>query len=316
MSISFSDQPKEIRKTRLLILGSGPAGLTAALYAARAELKPVILTGMQIGGQAALTAQIENYPGFLEGISGAQLGETFQKQAEKFGAQFEIDIAEAVDLSKRPFKINAQNSDYYADALILATGAGVRKLNIPGETEFIGRGVSYCATCDGWFYREKKIVVVGGGDSAVEEAIFLTHFATKVTVIHRRDTLRAGPLLIKRAMENPKINFLWNTVVDEIIGDQKVTGLRITDLKTKETSLFDTDGIFIFIGSIPNSKLFKGQLNLDENGHVLIDKLMRTNVEGVFAAGEISDPLFRQVVTSAGMGAAAAIQATRFLEDH
>lgn len=299
-----------------MILGSGPAGLSAALYAARAELKPVVLTGMQIGGQAALTAQIENYPGIVDGISGAQLGEIFQKQAEKFGARFEIDTAETVDLSRRPFKISAQNFDYYADALILATGAGVRKLGVPGEMEFIGRGVSYCATCDGWFFKEKEIVVVGGGDSAVEEAFFLTHFARKVTVIHRRDTLRAGTLLIKRAMENPKIHFLWNTIVDEIIGDQKVTGLRITNQKTKETSLFKIDGIFIFIGSIPNSDLFKGQIDVDENGHVVIDKFMRTNVEGVFAAGEISDSLFRQVITSAGMGAAAAIQATRFLENH
>lgn len=316
MNSSVSDRSKEIRKVRLLILGSGPAGLSAALYAARAELKPVVLTGMQIGGQAALTAQIENYPGIVDGISGAQLGEIFQKQAEKFGARFEIDTAETVDLSRRPFKISAQNFDYYADALILATGAGVRKLGVPGEMEFIGRGVSYCATCDGWFFKEKEIVVVGGGDSAVEEAFFLTHFARKVTVIHRRDTLRAGTLLIKRAMENPKIHFLWNTIVDEIIGDQKVTGLRITNQKTKETSLFKIDGIFIFIGSIPNSDLFKGQIDVDENGHVVIDKFMRTNVEGVFAAGEISDSLFRQVITSAGMGAAAAIQATRFLENH
>lgn len=316
MNSSVSDRSKETRKVRLLILGSGPAGLSAALYAARAELKPVVLTGMQIGGQAALTAQIENYPGFVDGISGAQLGEIFQKQAEKFGARFEIDTVETVDLSRRPFKISAQNFDYYADALILATGAGVRKLGVPGEMEFIGRGVSYCATCDGWFFKEKEIVVVGGGDSAVEEAFFLTHFARKVTVIHRRDTLRAGTLLIKRAMENPKIHFLWNTIVDEIIGDQKVTGLRITNQKTKETSLFKIDGIFIFIGSIPNSDLFKGQLDVDENGHVVIDKFMRTNVEGVFAAGEISDSLFRQVITSAGMGAAAAIQATRFLENH
>jgi thioredoxin reductase (NADPH) len=314
LNTSSQAQSKETREVKLLILGSGPAGLAAALYAARAELKPVILTGMQIGGQAALTATIENYPGFPDGINGTELGDIFQKHAEKFGAHFEIDVAESVDLSKKPFVIHAQNADYIADALIISTGAKLKTLNIPGEATFVGKGVSFCATCDGWFFKGKEVAVAGGGDSAIEEATFLTHFASKVTVVHRRDTLRAGPILVKRAMENPKVNFIWDSIVEEIIGDQKVKSIKILNLKTKAYSVLKTDGIFIFIGNNPNSEIFKGQLALDENGYIVTDKMMQTSVEGVFAAGEISDPSFRQVVTSAGMGAAAAIQATRFLE--
>lgn len=314
--INPDNQPlkKETRKTKLLILGSGPAGMAAALYAARADLKPIVLTGMQIGGQAAITSVIENYPGYPDGISGAELSDVLQKHAEKFGTHLEIDLAESIDLSKRPFLVKAQNTDYLADSLIIATGASLNKLNIPGETELVGKGVSFCATCDGWFFKDKEVAVVGGGDSALEEAIFLTRFATKVTVIHRREELRAGAIMIREAKENPKISFIWNTVVTEIVGQTRLESLKLKNVKTGETSSFETDGIFIFIGSSPNSEIFAGQLATDPNGYILSDRNMQTNVEGVFAAGEITDPGFRQVVTSAGMGAAAAISVTKFLE--
>lgn len=304
---------RETKKVKLLILGSGPAGMAAALYAARADLHPIVLTGMQIGGQAAITSTIENYPGYPDGISGSDLSDVLQKHAEKFGAIFEIDLAESADLSKRPFLIKAQNSDYLADSLIIATGASLKKLNIPGETELVGKGVSFCATCDGWFFRDKEVAVVGGGDSAMEEAIFLTRFANKVTIIHRRNELRAGAILVREAKENPKINFIWDTVVSEIKGEQHLTSLKLTNVKTKQETDFETDGIFIFIGSTPNSEIFKGQLKTDELGYIFSDRNMQTNVEGVFAAGEVTDPGFRQVITSAGMGAAAAISVTRFL---
>jgi thioredoxin reductase (NADPH) len=314
----FTAPKKEnpVEKTKVLVLGSGPAGLSAALYTARAELNPVLLTGTEMGGQAALTHTIENYPGFPEGVGGSELGELFQKQAERFGAVVEFDTASAVDLSSRPFRISAYNKDYLADVLIVSTGASSVHLNIPGEAEFTGKGVSYCGTCDGWFFKEKKIVVVGGGDSALEEAIFLTRFASSVTIIHRRDSLRAGAILQNRAKENPKIHFVWNSVVTEIKGNKAVEMLRLQNVVTGEVSDFPTDGIFIFIGHTPNTQLFKDQLAMDERGYILTDQLMQTSVPGVFAAGEAADPNFRQVITSAGMGAAAGIQATHFLEKH
>jgi thioredoxin reductase (NADPH) len=299
---------------KVLVLGSGPTGYSAALYAARAELKPVVLTGMQLGGQAALTYTIENYPGFPEGVGGAQLGELFQKQAEHFGAVTEFDLANSVDLSKRPFKVTTDNSEYLADVLIVGTGASPTHLEIPGEVELTGRGVSYCATCDGWFFKDKKVVVVGGGDSALEEALFITRYASSVTIIHRRDELRAGAILQKRAMEHPKINFIWNTVVTETIGTDKLEALKLKNVKTGDETVLEADGLFIFIGHIPNTQMFKGQLDMSDLGYIKVNDKMETNVPGVFAAGEAADPHFRQVVTSAGMGAAAAIQATRFLE--
>jgi len=299
---------------KMLILGSGPAGLSAALYAARAELAPVLLTGSQLGGQAALTYTIENYPGFPEGVGGAQLGELFQKQAEHFGTRVEFDTANKVDLSARPFKIQGDAGAYEADTLIVTTGADPVHLNVPGEDTLLGRGVSYCATCDGAFFKDKKVVVVGGGDSALEETLFLTRYATSIAIIHRRDELRAGAILQKRAKDHPKISFIWNTVVTEILGTGKVESVRLKNTQTGEQSIFETDGIFIFIGHTPNTQLFAGQLKMDARGYIEADMQMQTSVPGVFAAGEAADPHFRQVVTSAGMGAAAAIQATRFLE--
>ncbi|HKI55183.1 MAG TPA: thioredoxin-disulfide reductase [Anaerolineales bacterium] len=302
------------KHVKVLVLGSGPTGYSAALYAARAELEPVVLTGMQLGGQAALTYTIENYPGFPEGVGGAQLGELFQKQAEHFGAVTEFDLANDVDLSKRPFKVTTDSGEYLADTLIVGTGASPTHLEIPGEVELTGRGISYCATCDGWFFKDKKVVVVGGGDSALEEALFITRYASSVTIIHRRDELRAGAILQKRAMEHPKIDFIWDTIVTETVGTEKLEALKIKNVKTGDETVFETDGLFIFIGHVPNTQMFKGKLDMSDLGYIKINDKMETNVPGVFAAGEAADPHFRQVVTSAGMGAAAAIQATRFLE--
>jgi thioredoxin reductase (NADPH) len=269
---------------------------------------------MELGGQAALTHTIENYPGFPDGVGGSELGELFQKQAERFGAKVEFDTANSVDLSVRPFKVSGDNGEYLADTLIVGTGARPNHLEIPGEYEMTGKGVSYCATCDGWFFKDKKVIVVGGGDSALEEGLFLTRFATSVTIIHRRDSLRAGKVLQSRAFNHPKVNFIWNTVVTEVIGEEKVTAVRLKNLDTDAESEFATDGVFIFIGHTPNTQMFKGQLEMDDLGYIASNHLMETNVPGVFVAGEVSDSHFRQVVTSAGMGAAAAIQATHFLE--
>ena len=303
------------KHVKVLILGSGPAGLSAALYAARAELAPVVLTGMQLGGQAALTHTIENYPGFPEGVGGAQLGELFQKQAEHFGAKVEFDLANAVDFSQRPYKVTTDSGEYLADTLILATGANPNQLGIPREVEMTGRGVSYCATCDGWFFKEKKVVVVGGGDSAFEEALFITRYASSVTLIHRREEFRAGAILQNRAKQHPKMNFILNTIVTEVVGTEKLTALKLKNIQTNEESIFETDGLFIFIGHSPNTQMFIGKLEMSELGYVKVNDKMETSIEGVYAAGEVADPTFRQVVTSAGMGAAAAIQATRYLEE-
>jgi thioredoxin reductase (NADPH) len=302
------------KHVKVLVLGSGPTGYAAALYAARAELEPVVLTGMQLGGQAALTYTIENYPGFPEGIGGPELGELFQKQAEHFGAVTEFDLANAVDFSTRPLKVMTDNGEYLADSVIISTGASPNHLEIPGEEELTGKGVSYCATCDGWFFKDKKVVVVGGGDSALEEGLFLTRYASEVIIIHRRDELRAGAILQKRAMEHEKIKFLWNTIVTEVVGEDKVESIKMKNVTTDEESTLETDGVFIFIGHTPNTQIFEGQLELDDNGYIKVNNLMETSVSGVFAGGEAADPHFRQVVTSAGMGAAAAIQATRYLE--
>jgi len=309
------DKEKSKNNHDVIILGAGPAGLSAALYAARADLNPLVLTGTQIGGQAALTHQIENYPGFPDGVGGVELSDLFQKNAERFGAELVFDNATEVDLSKRPFTIKTYGTTYKAKTLILATGANPNELGVPGEKEFLGKGVSYCGTCDGWFFKDKKVVVVGGGDSALEEGIFLTRYATSVTIIHRRDELRAGAILQERAFNNSKISFVWDSVVKEIKGNEGVEIIIVENVKTGEQSQISTDGFFVFIGHKPNSAMYKSKLDMDDKGYLIVDNQMHTSVDGVFAAGEIADPHFRQVVTSAGMGAAAAIEATRFLEN-
>ncbi len=302
-------------EVKVLILGSGPAGLSAALYAARANLDPVVLTGMELGGQASLTNIIENYPGFPDGVGGQELSDLLQKQAEKFGARVEYDTATEVDLGERPFRVKTYNSEYLAETLIIATGAQATHLDVPGEKELIGRGVSYCATCDGWFFKEKDVIVVGGGDSAIEESLFLTRYAKTVTIVHRRDSLRAGVILQQRVFSHPKVKFIWDSAITEILGEEKVTKISLKNLKTDEFSELPTDGVFIFIGHIPNTQMFGESLILDERGYIKTDITLSTNIAGVYVAGEAGDPNYRQVVTSAGMGAAAAMQAIKFLQE-
>ncbi|MBE3144352.1 MAG: thioredoxin-disulfide reductase [Planctomycetes bacterium] len=314
LSVQPSSSPvKPTESVKVLVLGSGPAGLAAALYAARAELNPLVLSGLELGGQAALTSTIENYPGFPDGVGGVELGDLFQKQAERFGARIEFDTASNVDLTQRPFRVSTYNKDYLADAMIIATGASPNHLNVPGEKEMTGHGVSYCATCDGWFFKGKQVVVVSGGDSALEEGLFLTRFASSVTIIHRRDTFRAGAILQRRAKEDPKVKFIFDSIVTKIVGEKVVEGIHLQNVKTHEETFLPADGVFIFIGHTPNTTLFKGQLDMDESGYLRADGKMQTSLPGVYAAGEVADPIFRQVVTSAGMGAAAAIQVTNFL---
>jgi thioredoxin reductase (NADPH) len=311
-----TNQSSEVKSVKMLILGSGPAGLSAALYAARANLEPVVLTGMEFGGQVSLTSSVENYPGFPEGVGGQELVDLFQKQAERFGARVEYDTATEVDLSERPFRVKTYNGEYLAETLVIATGARSTHLEVPGETEFTGRGVSYCATCDGWFFKEKEVVVVGGGDSAIEESIFLTRYAKSITVIHRRDTLRAGEILQQRAFNHPKIQFIWDTLIKEITGDETVKSVKLVNLVTDKETELATSGVFIFIGHKPNTQIFEKYLNLDEKGYIKTDIQLTTNVPGVYVAGEAGDPHFRQVITSAGMGAAAAMQAIRFIQEN
>lgn len=308
-----------MEKERVIIIGSGPAGLTAALYAARAQLNPLVIAGTMVGGQVALTHEIENYPGFFsaeKSPTGPELVGLMQEQAAHFGARFEYDEVVEVDFRQGPpFFVKTYGKEFQADGVIITAGASPRHLNIPGEEEFIGRGVSYCGTCDGFFFRDKDVVVVGGGDSAMEEGIFLTRFANQVRVIHRREELRAGAVLQKRAFANEKMSFIWDTVVDEVIGNGSVTGVAVTNVKTGEKETLDTDGVFVFIGHYPNSKFLEGQVAMDEHGYVITDELMRTNVPGVFAAGEIQDPVFRQVATSVGQGCAAAMQLERWMSE-
>jgi len=305
-----------MQQEKIVIIGSGPAGLTAALYAGRANLNPVVITGNEVGGQVALTFEVENYPGFPEGVSGAEMVEKFQKQAERFGARIVQDVVTEVDFtSGSPFTVKTQKEAYLADTVIITTGASPRRLGVPGEDDFIGRGVSYCATCDGFFFRGKDVIVVGGGDSALEEGIFLTRFANSVQIIHRRDELRAGQLLQDRASRNEKISFVWDTVVDEIAGDTAVETVTLRNVKTGETQSLKTDGVFVFIGHLPNSSLFQGQIEMDEKGYVIADQAKKTNVPGIFAAGEIQDSVYRQVATSVGQGCSAGMSAIRWLEE-
>jgi len=306
-----------MQQERVIIIGSGPAGLTAALYTARATLNPLVIVGNQLGGQISITAEVENYPGFPEpDLTGPELVDKMYRQAERFGARYEYDEVVAVDFSKGPpFLIKTNGNEFEAEAVIVTAGASPRRLGVPGEDDFIGRGVSFCATCDGFFFREKEVVVVGGGDSALEEGLFLTKFANQVRVVHRRDELRAGPALTRRALANEKISFIWDTVVEEIIGNGMVTAISTTNLKTDEKKQLATDGVFIYIGHYPNSLFLEGHLAMDEHGYVIADEKMRTSVPGIFAAGEIQDSMYRQIATSVGQGCAAAMQCEKYLSE-
>lgn len=299
----------------VIIIGSGPAGFTAGLYTSRAQLNPLLITGNEIGGQVALTHEIENYPGFPEGISGGELVERFQKQAERFGTRIEYDYVSEVDFSEHPFTVRTQfGKEYKTKSVVISTGATPRKLQIPGETELTGRGVSYCGTCDGFFFRGKEVVVIGGGDSALEEGIFLTRFATKITVIHRRDELRASKILQRRGFENEKMDFIWDSVPLSInAGENGAVGsVTLENVKTGEVTDFPTEGVFIFIGHVPNGQIFDGQMGM-EDGYIVTNKSMHTSIPGIYAAGEIQDNRFRQVASSVGQGTQAAMEAEKFL---
>jgi thioredoxin reductase (NADPH) len=301
----------------VIVIGSGPSGLTAALYAARANLQPLVIEGAAPYGQLMLTTEVENYPGFPDGILGPELMEKFRGQAERFGGKFITADATRVDFSRAPFVVEVGDTTYEANSVIVSTGAKARMLDVPGERELLGRGVSTCATCDGFFFRGKELVVIGGGDSAMEEAIFLTKFATKVTIVHRRDSLRASKIMQDRALANDKISFVWDSIVTEVVGTSggAVTGLKLKNVKTGEASDFATDGLFIAIGHDPNTQLFKGQLELDDNGYIMVQHpRTQSSVPGVFACGDVVDHIYRQAITAAGTGCAAAIDAERHLE--
>lgn len=299
----------------MIIIGGGPAGLTAALYGARAAAAPLVLIGEAIGGQAATTTSIENYPGFPDGVGGTALAQQMQQHAERFGAKIEFDSVTSVDLSTTPFQVNTRMAKYTAKSIVISTGSSPRKLGVPGEETFRGHGVSYCATCDGYFFKDKRVVVIGGGNSAIDESLFLARLVQEITIIHRRDSLRADPILQERIFAEPKVSFIWDTAVQEILGDREANAVQIRNLKTGAVETLPTDGVFIYIGHIPNTDLFKGQIEMTPDGYIITDKRQKTSVPGVFAAGDVQDPIFRQVVTAAGTGSAAAIEAVRFLDE-
>ncbi len=300
----------------VIILGSGAAGLTAAIYTARASLSPLVLQGLQPGGQLTMTTLVENFPGFVQGIDGPELMETMRKQAERFGAEILPDRAASVSFAASPFRVTTEGETYEAVSVIIATGASDKLLGIQSEKKLIGRGVSTCATCDGAFFRGQEVVVVGGGDSAMEEALFLTRFATRVTVIHRRDKLRASKIMQDRAFANKKIGWAWDSVVEDVLdaSQGKVTGVRIKNVRDGHTSVIPCSGIFVAIGHLPNTDLFRGQIDLDEKGYIRTTNGSLTSVPGVFAAGDVQDPRYKQAITAAGSGCMAALDAQRYLE--
>jgi len=301
---------------KLVIIGSGSAGLTAAIYAARAQLQPIVISGSQRGGQLTLTTDVENFPGFPEGIQGPELMEIMRKQAERFDTDFIEEDATAVDFRTRPFEVTAAQKTLRAESVIIATGAGTNWLGLPNEQRLIGHGISSCAPCDAFFFRGKEVAVVGGGDSAMEEALVLTKFATKVTIIHRRDRFRASKIMAERALRHGKIEVLWNTVVVDVLGNGSVSGLRLRDVGTGREWPFRVDGLFVAIGHHPNTELFRGQVDLDDQGYVVVREGTRTSVEGVFAAGDVHDHRYRQAVTAAAFGCMAAMDVERYLEGH
>ncbi|MBI2077372.1 MAG: thioredoxin-disulfide reductase [Euryarchaeota archaeon] len=304
-----------MNRVKVLIIGSGPAGYTAALYAARARLEPLVIAGRENGGQLMLTTDVENYPGFPEGVLGPELMDLFRKQAERFGSKIIDKNVTKVDFSRRPFRVEVEGDMWEAESVILATGASSKWLGLPNETKLRGHGVSSCATCDGAFFKDRELVVVGGGDSAMEEASFLTRFASKVTIVHRRDEFRASKIMQERVLKNPKIKVVWDTAVEDILGDGKVTSVKLRNLKTKAVTDYKTDGVFVAIGHEPNTKIFRTHVDLDEKGYLVLKRHSMTSVEGVFAAGDVHDIRYRQAITAAGAGCRAAMDAEKWLEE-
>ena len=305
-------------KRKVIIIGSGPAGLTAAIYSARANLNPLVFEGIQPGGQLTITTDVENYPGFPDGVMGPDMMDKFRKQAQRFGAECLFKTVEKVDMSKQPFSVWANGQKYESESIIISTGASAKLLGLDAEKELMGNGVSACATCDGFFYKDKKVVVVGGGDSAMEEATFLTKFASEVTIIHRRDEFRASKIMVERAIKNPKISIKYNSIVKNILGtkDSGVESIEIQDVKSKITSILNCDGVFMAIGHVPNTKIFNSSLSLDANGYIkTMPDSTHTNISGVFACGDVQDSIYKQAVTAAGSGCMAALDAEKWLEN-